>query len=213
MNLNDFITNMTMGFIIGILMLPITYFVNKHLFEIDKKRRWEKVSKIVIRQLNNELCELFMDTKNMFKFDNIISSSKKIVFKDIPKIINQKSIKELKEYVNNNKKLEFNHLYYNSLLKGKYIKLFNERKEIFANFELKYIEYIDDELITSLINIQERLDKINIAIQLYIQNKKKKNNFLQLDENKFENDLKELFLSIFKSLNKLSEKKYFNYKI
>ncbi len=190
-------------------MIPVSYIITKYIFESKKNERWRKIRNFVLFSLNKQLIGLFIDLSNWCGFDTSFSLDKDLSKKEwvsLEKKILSKQLKKLSKIGG----LKIRDGRKELILSGAYGNIFKKREIYLNEFQTKYLEYLDAEIIINLIAIQESLHLINQDI--IIRNKEITNNWIRtLSDDRIIKEIERYLEIIIINLQKLKELNFFHY--
>ncbi|MCK4669795.1 MAG: hypothetical protein KAT43_01235 [Nanoarchaeota archaeon] len=150
--------------LVGLILILFTYFFTKHVFEFEKRSRWEKIQKNATLNLCEEFSKILSDIEDLCSlteassFDHEVSDNRywekhsKIVLAKLKKAADARNI-------NINQHLK------DSLLNDEF-ETFRKGEAYINRFQLKYWDYLEADVIINLINIQKACHSIDQQIKI-----------------------------------------------
>jgi len=151
---------------IGLVLIGFTYYFTNRLFDYTKKNKWEKIKKIVISEIGYTFSGILTHIAMFCDFRQVGAFHPNISNEEMFKMFDQKIIKQLKEFsIHKNIKISKN--WKDSLLKGGFGVLFKKEGEELNQIQMKYLEFLEPEIIIQLIKLQKAFNKIDREIIIY----------------------------------------------
>jgi hypothetical protein len=206
---NAIISQIGQNALVGLITIIITFFMTKFWWEYDKWKKWKIIRTKVMQELNDELSSLLTDIRLICDLSSIIVSQEELSTEEIIRKDNQQTVENLRSSVQN-ENLKISPDWEKHLLEGQFGDLFKRRETFLNQFQLKYMDFLDANVIISLIDIQKALHRVDQDIR--IRNKRIANQWQMFDtDESLITRIEKNLAIITKSINELLERKIIQY--
>jgi len=164
--------------LVALSMIPIIYLFTNYCLNYKKNKRWNQISRKVLKDLGDELKGIFIDISNFGGIDRSFTGPLNTTNEEISEILRKEELNQIKEIATKkNFKISENHK--DRIINGGCGTIFEKREEYLNQFQLKYLEYFDAKIVIALMDLQKAFHYINQDI--VIRNKQMNNNWMRLD--------------------------------
>ncbi len=136
-----------------------------YLYGLPQKRKWKKIRIKVTSELQYELYQILTDLSVLCDFNQVITVEEPLPADELIKRFDKQIADQIVDF-SKNKNVKVDEFWKSHLLEGYFNNLFEKRAQFISRFLTRYLDYLDADTISHLIDMDKALRKIDQIIKI-----------------------------------------------